>query len=178
MWAVDRDPWAVDKEQTTSHLNIEVKETSASVACTLNEIWHSRLPQLNPSNVWRNKHYICFLFLLDEAVVGTGIWSSPVARMLSNKTLLELRRLALSKHCPKNTATFVLSKMAKAIKQKFPDITTLISYQDTEVHLGTIYKAANWKQSNISTGGEWTRKSRGREKVQTTSPKVRWEYQI
>tara|TARA_R100000329_G_C7462854_1_gene163014 strand:- start:161 stop:511 length:351 start_codon:yes stop_codon:yes gene_type:complete len=116
--------------------------------------------------------------MIDEAVVGVGIWSSPVARMLSNKILLELRRLALSKHCPKNTATYVMARMAKKIKKKFPEIEKLISYQDTEVHLGTIYKAANWKQANTSTGGEWTRQSRGRAKAQTSVPKVRWEYSL
>ena len=168
----------MDRQQKTNNLNIEIIETSAAVACKLNEIWHSRLPQLHPSNVWRSKNYICFLFLIDEAVVGVGIWSSPVARMLSNKTLLELRRLALSKHCPKNTATYVLSKMIKAIKEKFPEIEKVISYQDTAVHLGTIYKAANWTQSNISSGGEWTRQSRARGKVQTAVPKVRWEFSL
>ena len=111
-------------------------------------------------------------------MVGVGIWSSPVARMLSNKTLLELRRLALSKHCPKNTATYVLSKMIKVIKEKFPEIEKVISYQDTAVHLGTIYKAANWTQSNISSGGEWTRQSRERSKAQTAVPKVRWEFSL
>ena len=166
------------REQKTNNLNIEIIETSAAVACKLNEVWHSRLPQLHPSNVWRSKNYICFLFMIDEAVVGVGIWSSPVARMLSNKTLLELRRLALSKHCPKNTATYVMARMAKKIKEKFPEIEKLISYQDTEVHLGTIYKAANWKQTNTSKGGEWTRQSRGRAKAQTSVPKVRWEYSL
>ena len=165
-------------EQKRNNLNIEIQETSAAVACKLNEIWHSRLPQLHPSNVWRSKKYICFLFTMDQAVVGVGIWSSPVARMLSNKTLLELRRLALNEHCPKNTATYVIARMVKKIKEKFPEIEKLISYQDTEVHLGTIYKAANWKEANISTGGEWSRKSRGREKVQTSVPKVRWEYSL
>jgi hypothetical protein len=55
-------------------------------------------------------------------------------------------------------------------------IEKVISYQDTAVHLGTIYKAANWTQSNISSGGEWTRQSRARGKVQTAVPKVRWEF--
>jgi len=168
----------VGREQKTNNLNIEIIETSAAVACKLNELWHSRLPQLHPSNVWRSKNYICFLFMIDEAVVGVGIWSSPVARMLNNKILLELRRLALSKHCPKNTATYVLARMTKNIKEKFPEVEKLISYQDTEVHLGTIYKAANWKQTNTSTGGEWTRQSRGRTKAQTSVPKVRWEYSL
>ena len=115
---------------------------------------------------------------MDQAVVGIGIWSSPVARMLSNKILLELRRLALSKHCPKNTATSVMARMTKKIKEKFPEIEKLISYQDTEVHLGTIYKAANWTPANTSEGGEWSRKSRGRAKAQTAVPKVRWEYSL
>ena len=62
--------------------------------------------------------------------------------------------------------------------EKFPEIEKVISYQDTAVHLGTIYKAANWTQSNISSGGEWTRQSRARGKVQTAVPKVRWEFSL
>jgi len=50
-----------------------------------------------------------------QAVIGVAIWSSPVAqnRMKDGKTILELRRLALSDVCPYNTASWAISKMIK-----------------------------------------------------------------
>lgn len=158
--------------------DITIEETRAQIACMLNELWHSRLPKIHWSNVVRNTHYICFVFKYKEAVIGVGIWSSPVARKINRETHLELRRLALTDVCPKNTATFVLSKMRKSIKNKFPNIKTLISYQDTVVHLGTIYKADNWKNMVISAGGEWSSPTRKRKNVQSSVKKIRWEYEL
>ena len=158
--------------------DIQVEETRAQIACMLNELWHSRLPKIHWSNVVRNTHYVCYVFKYKEAVVGVGIWSSPVARMLNKDTHLELRRLALCDVCPKNTATFVLSKMRSLVKSKFPNIKKLISYQDTEVHLGTIYKADNWIDMVETSGGEWTSTKRFRENAQSSPKKIRSEYSI
>jgi len=159
---------------------MEMQEVRAQVACMLNELWHSRLPNIHWSNVVRNTHYVCYAFTYKEAVVGVGIWSSPVAqnRMKDGKTILELRRLAISRFCKKNTATRMISQMIKAIKIKFPEIKKLVSYQDTEVHLGTIYKAANWKHVGQTSLIEWTTKDRKRNKLQSTATKIRWEYNL
>ena len=159
--------------------DIKTEETRAQIACMLNEVWHSRLPKLHWSNVVRSGDYVCYVFKYQEAIVGTSIWSSPVSRILAkDKNKLELRRMALSNVCPKNTASFVISVMTKKIKDKFKNVKTLISYHDTAVHLGTIYKAANWKKVNVSNGGQWSRQTRNRSKVQSDSKKIRWEYQI
>lgn len=160
--------------------DINIEEIRAQSACMLNEMWHSRLPYIHWSNVVRNPHYVCYGIFYKQAVIGVGIWSSPVAqnRLKNGKEMLELRRLALSDVCPKNTATYVLSKMIKEIKNKFIDITTLISYQDTEVHLGTIYKAGNWIQVGQTELIEWTTKDRKRTTLQSKAPKIRWEYNL
>lgn len=158
--------------------DISVEETKTYVACILNEMWHSRLPQIHYSNVARNKHSVCYVFKYRQAIIGVGIWSSPVARYLDKTKYLELRRLALCELCPKNTATFVLSKMRKLIKDKFDNIETLVSYQDTEVHLGTIYKADNWIQTAETMGGEWSSEKRKRKNTQSSAKKIRWEYRI
>ena len=56
-----------------------------------------------------------------------------------------------------------------------------ISYQDTAVHKGTIYKAAGWKIENVNSGSghQWVAKEKpgafrksGNEGEK--SPKVRW----
>ena len=86
--------------------------------------------------------------------------------------------MALSNVCPKNTASFTISKMIKEIKIKFEDITRLISYQDKDVHNGTIYKASNWFVASEVPLLEWNTKTRKRNKLQSNSKKIRWEYQI
>ncbi len=65
--------------------------------------------------------------------------------------------------------------MANLIRREFPDVVRLISYQDTEVHKGTIYKAAGWTPTTLSEGGEWTRPSQYYRKVQSAAAKQRWE---
>ena len=67
--------------------------------------------------------------------------------------------------------------MRKDIRQQHPDVVALISYQDTEQHAGTIYKAGNWaiatKQLKFISWG-----NRKRNAEQTHSPKVRWVFPL
>ena len=109
---------------------------------------------------------------------AVAIWSTPVAanRIKNGDNILELRRMAISRFAPKNTATYMISKMVKDIEKTLPNIVKLISYQDTEVHNGTIYKASNWIIGSRSQGASWTTKRRLRNTGQTTSDKIRWEY--
>ena len=53
-----------------------------------------------------------------------------------------------------------------------------MSYQDNEVHLGTIYKASNWKQYGQTTLFDWNVNGRQRNKLQSESTKTRWEYHL
>ena len=160
--------------------DIIIEECRAQIACMLNELWHSRLPKIHWSNVVRNTHYICYVFKYKQAVIGVAIWSSPVAqnRMKNGKRILELRRMALSNVCPKNTATYTIGRMVKDIKIRFPEITKLVSYQDTSVHLGTIYKASNWRVGGQVEFMDWTTGTRKRRKIQSDSSKIRWEYSL
>ena len=160
---------------------IEIQETRAQIACMLNELWHSKLPKIHSSNVVRNKHYVCYAIKYKQAIIGVAIWSSPVAanRFKDGDKLLELRRLALSDVCPRNTASFVISSMIKDIKVRFPELIRLVSYQDTEAHLGTIYKASNWTAAPIQTSLlDWTTSKRKRSSLQSTADKVRREYNL
>lgn len=163
----------------TSALQLTVTTTSAAFACKLNEKWHSRLPRIHPSNVIRNRHSICFVAWYGFTEIATAIWSSPVAgnRMKNGEQVLELRRLAIGPDAPHNTATRMLSLMRREIFRTFTDISLLISYQDTEVHKGTIYKAAGWKPTLLSNGKSWG-ETRDRNADQSTAPKLRWEYRI
>ena len=58
---------------------------------------------------------------------------------------VEIRRMACLDECPKNTESYFLSKVIWYIK-KNTNIKRIISYSDQSVgHIGTIYKAANFK---------------------------------
>ena len=109
--------------------------------------------------------------------VACAIWSSPVSQSYDLESTLELRRMAISNLCPKNTATHLIRRMIKDIDKKFPLVTKLISYQDTEYHNGTIYKASNWYVDGVTKFNTWS-KSRKRSKDQSVSDKIRWAYDI
>ncbi len=164
---------------TTTH-QLKLKEIKPQLASILNEKWHSRLPKIHWSNITRNTHYVCYGIYADTECMGVAIWSSPVAqnRFKDGKQILELRRLALSDKCPKNSASRTISIMVKLIHKKFPDIKRLISYQDTAVHQGTIYKASNWVAVKETGFASWTTPKRQRSKDQATGKKVRWEFNL
>lgn len=156
----------------TSTLQLRFSKIDVKRAVKLNNQWHSRLPQL--SN-WQG----CSAYAAEcgNVVYAVAMWGQPVARMLNGRGWIELRRMAIADDAPKNTATRMIGWMLRELKKE-GRWTRAISYQDTAVHSGTIYKASGWKIGNRSEGGEWSRPSRGREKVQTASEKVRWEYPL
>ncbi len=145
-------------------------------AVELNRVWHSRFPEIHWSNVVRNKDYVCFVAEYDAIAYATAIWSSPIAanRLADGNIMLELRRMAICLNAPKNTASWMLAKMTKFIARTMPHIKTLISYQDTEFHAGTIYKASGWSVAATSEWVAWG-KTRKRNQAQSQSRKARWE---
>jgi len=86
--------------------------------------------------------------------------------------------MAIADDAPKNTASRMIGVMRKIIKKTLPHITLLISYQDTEVHQGTIYKASGWYFASKNKGTSWTNNNRKRNKEQSLSDKVRWEFRL
>lgn len=107
--------------------------------------WHSRLP-VTQKGPWK------LAFVAEtptgELVAG-ALWHNPSARMLPNEWM-ELRRLAVSPDAPPHTASWMLGAMRKWIKHEMPGCPRLLSYQDVEVHTGTIYRAAGWEPAFFS----------------------------
>ena len=159
----------------TSPLQLEIKEIGVRGACLLNEKWHSRLPKIDWSNVVRNRHYICFGAMYDNHWLAVGIWSSPVNQAFDMENVLELRRMAIAPEAPKNTASRMIRIMIALIRKRLPNIKRLISYQDTEVHRGTIYKASGWEAVTKVAYRAWD-KTRQRAVSQSGADKIRWEY--
>ena len=161
---------------TSTHQLIFLK-CNVHRACELNEIWHSRFPKIDWSNVVRNKDYICFVAESDAIAYACAIWSSPIARNIEGN-FLELRRMAIADDAPINTGSRMLGYMRRYIKKNLPHILKLISYQDSETHKGTIYKASGWSAVCKSTGHSWSCKSRKRNEEQSTADKIRWEIEL
>jgi len=124
--------------------NIIVERCDPQFARRMIAAWHSRLPrtQIGPWKLAFAAHYqhTCF---------GAALWHNPSARMLPNDWL-ELRRLAVAPDAPHCTASRMLGQMARWIAANMPEVPNLISYQDTDVHTGTIYRAAGWDPAYFS----------------------------
>jgi len=58
--------------------------------------------------------------------------------------------MAVAPDAPHCTASRFLNEMVRCIAREFPDVERVISYQDREVHTGTIYKAAGWTVGHVS----------------------------
>lgn len=161
----------------TSALQLRLYKMAFGEAKALNRLWHSRLPRLGTGFI-KDQPFLCFGAEFDGLWYATAIWSNPVARHLPQQEWLELRRLAIAPDAPRNTASRMLAIMTLLICQERPEITTMVSYQDTEVHTGGIYKAAGWTKTLLSDGDEWDRPNRSRPKAQSAAKKQRWEKQL
>ena len=145
--------------------------------------WHSRLSKTQ-SSPWQ----FAFCAELDGEVVAVALWNNPSGRCLPSHWL-ELRRMAVSELAPKNTCSRFLSWMVRYFKQHHSDRERCLSYQDTEVHEGTIYKASGWEATYTSKP---RKRDRSKARVGTSrmyrsnlngdevdaAAKVRWEISL
>lgn len=157
-----------------SPLQLHFESCQLSDACALVRAWHSRLPVILEGNA-KMYPWVAYWAIYANRVYATAIWSQPVARLLNGRGWIELRRMAISEHAPRNTASCMLGWMIKDIRKRFPEVVKCISYQDTEVHTGTIYKASGWVATVTNKDGSGDRPNRFRNAAQSDSPKIRWE---
>jgi hypothetical protein len=154
----------------TSALQLRLYRIDHQLAKQLNALWHSRLPRLTSPQCrasYGAEH--------GGLYYAVAIWCRPIAPRLPQVEWLELQRFAVAPDAPSNAASRLLGVMARLVRQEFPEVTRLISYQDTEAHSGGIYKAAGWTPTQSSKGDEWDRPSRHRRTAQSAAPKRRWE---
>lgn len=155
-----------------SPLQLRISKVHSRKAMILNKLWHSRLPEI------RNYHNcsLCFSAEYDNRYYAIAMWSNPSNRFLNGRNWLELRRMAISPDAPKNTASFMIKIMKNTIKKENLKIIKLISYQDEDVHIGTIYKASGWYIGTRSKFHTW--EGRPGRKDQSNAPKTRWEFDL
>lgn len=106
--------------------------------------WHSRLPgcQAGP---WQ----YAFRAHKDDVTYAVALWNNPCTRSLPSHWL-ELRRMACAPDAPKNTPSRMIAWMVRYFQKTCPEREKVISYQDVDVHTGTIYKAAGWSVEYVS----------------------------
>lgn len=144
----------------------------------------------------------CLGLYFNEEIIGGVVVGKPRHESKYKKSL-DIRRMACIDEAPKNTESYFLSKVIWVIKKKYPEITNVISYSDlTEGHVGTIYKAANFKEIGETSPTKyvvWNEKryhprsltidrpysyklreavKKGEAKVITGLPKKIWEYKL
>lgn len=148
-------------------------------AVRLVRAWHSRLPCCQ-DGPWE----FAFMAEFNGVTYAVALWNTPSARCLPGHWL-ELRRMACSPDSPKNTASRFLGWMVRYFAENAPEREKCISYQDTAVHKGTIYKAAGWtaehesvarvrdrSKNRVGTGRSYRSNLNGEDV--DASPKIRW----
>ena len=144
--------------------------------------WHSRLP-----NCQDGPWMYAFWGRVKDHVYVVGLWSSPSTRCLPQH-FIELRRMACAPDAPRYTASRFLAWMVRQLPSSHEKA---ISYQDTDVHTGTIYKACGWIPAHTVKP---KRRVRDRSKPRhgtnrpyrqdingtdvAASPKIRWEISL
>lgn len=163
--------------------NLVFCQCSKMMAVSCVRRWHSRLP-----NTQNGPWQFAFSAELNDEVVAVALWNNPSARCLPGHWL-ELRRMAVSQNAPKNTCSRFLSWMVRWFRKNHANRQRCISYQDTAVHAGTIYKAAGWRMASISKPRvrDRTKPRRLTDRAYRSnmngveadaSPKARWEIEL
>lgn len=93
--------------------------------------------------------------LYDEVLQGVCTFGKPPSPSLcigvcgeeNSSKVYELNRLVINDECPKNTASYFVSKCIKML----PNDLILVSYADTDMgHVGKVYQATNWIYTGLS----------------------------
>lgn len=135
-------PTPIDIPRKASELTLRKCQPADARRCVA--AWHSRLPTTQ-QGPWM----LAFVAEYRGQRFGGALWNNPSARTLPGDWL-ELRRLALPDYAPPHAASWMLGAMRKWIRVNLPEVPRLISYQDTDVHTGTIYKAAGWHVAYVA----------------------------
>ena len=160
--------------------DLVVEPFSPALLVRYNAAWHSRLPHVQ-RGPWR----LAFASHHRYTAFAVAFWHNPSARTLP-QDWLELRRMAVAPDAPHCTASHMLGQMRRYIRTNLPEVQRLISYQDLDVHTGTIYRAAGWSDAWITKartrdrsgnrrGTRRAYRSDANGRAPASAAKVRWE---
>jgi hypothetical protein len=108
-------------------------------------------------------------FYLGDVLIAVCIYSIPVRQEVALKQgykfsgVLELSRFCIHpKYQVKNFASYLIAKSIGYVKQSRLEVKCLVSFADsTYNHLGTIYKASNWRLDGEVSPDYWYADNRG-----------------
>lgn len=105
-------------------------------------------------------------------IVGACLMSHPTSTKECQDDL-EIQRFVLHPNCPKNTASWFLSRCLKIAKRD--GFKRVISYADTAAgHTGTIYKAVNFRCIGPRKTTPWSHRPGRRHR----EPSIKIKYEI
>lgn len=131
-----------DRPRRARELVLERSDPAVARRCVA--AWHSRLPDTQ-TGPWM----LAFTATYQGDLYGGALWHNPSARGLP-PDWLELRRLAIPDYAPPHAASWMLGAMRRWIARNMPQVPRLLSYQDMDIHTGTIYKAAGWEPAYVA----------------------------
>lgn len=93
---------------------------------------------------------MCFAMLMDGVLVGGSVLGSP-RHEKKYKNCIDIRRMACIDNAPHNSESYFLGQIIKYISCN-TNYDNVLSYSDLTVgHIGTIYRAANFKNIGLTT---------------------------
>lgn len=128
----------------------------------------------------RNNHYshschngpMCWgLFDTDENLVGVCAFATPCSENVRGSVfgkehkdrVVELHRLHTKDGLPKNTLSWFVTRSIQGLLEYRPNVRGIISFSDnTEGHVGTIYKALNFEFKGETASVVFYRDAEGR----------------
>lgn len=144
---------------------------------------------------------VCFAMFINNKLVGGSVLGKP-RHEKKYKNCIDIRRMALIDEAPFNSESWFLSQIIKWIGAN-TNYDNVLSYSDKTVgHIGTIYKASNFKEigetapsktvvwngknyhpRSITIDRDYSYKLRealknGEAKIETGLPKIIWLFEI
>lgn len=172
-------PGTSTEQGPESATQLRLYEVDMWTAAELNRRWHSMLPRTDIGNLLCGTTSVAYAAEFQDRYYAVAIWSQPIVASLCDGHTIELRRLAICREAPQNTASRLLAVMRRLVRKKYPSMVRAISYLAVDVHSGTIYKASGWTVVGEVVGARPQRMSgqgqRATAPLQTKSRKQRWE---
>lgn len=100
-----------------------------------------------------------FALCRDDVAVGCIVFAVPPRETIKRYggETWELARLWVHDDEPHNTESWFIARAAKLVRRLCPSVRFLVSYADPSAgHVGTIYKAANWRFDGYTDEGRKT----------------------
>lgn len=100
----------------------------------------------------KQTHVFKLVDKISNDLIGVAIYGQPMSRH-HDKSTIELRRLCLINDTPRNTESWFISRTIKWLTIN-TDYNKIISFADpNQGHVGTIYKASNFKYEGLEGNG-------------------------